>query len=103
MTRFSDDYSMIALSGARLDYPALCGFFSTSGGSREGLAIEVDNLTLLDEWQHGAAVLYRETQTLNDSTTGALVYRGFPPRGRESVVAAFAGNRAGIDYPAETA
>ena len=69
LARFAKDYSMVALSGAKLDYPALCGFFRTSGGSREGLAIEVDNLTLLDEWQHGAAVLYRETQTLNDSTT----------------------------------
>ncbi|MRT58545.1 DUF4440 domain-containing protein [Enterobacteriaceae bacterium RIT693] len=69
LARFSDDYSMIALSGAQLDYPALCGFFSASGGSRQGLVIEVDNLTLLDEWQHGAAVLYRETQTLNGSTT----------------------------------
>ncbi|SMG25688.1 DUF4440 domain-containing protein [Cedecea sp. NFIX57] len=69
LARFANDYSMIALSGVRLDYPALCGFFSASGGSREGLAIEVDNLQLLDEWPQGAAVLYRETQTLNGSTT----------------------------------
>lgn len=69
LARFTKDYSMVALSGAKLDHPALCGFFSASGGSREGLRIEVDNLTLLDEWPHGAAVLYRETQTLNGSTT----------------------------------
>ncbi|EJF32280.1 DUF4440 domain-containing protein [Enterobacter sp. Ap-916] len=66
---FTHDYSMVALSGARLDYPALCSFFRTSGGSREGLAIEVDSLQLLDEWPQGAAVLYRETQTLNGSST----------------------------------
>lgn len=69
LARFAKDYSMVALSGAKLDYPALCGFFRTSGGSREGLAIEVDSLQLLDEWPQGAAVLYRETQTLNGSTT----------------------------------
>lgn len=69
LARFANNYSMVALSGTRLDYPALCGFFRTNGGSREGLAIEVDSLQLLDEWPQGAAVLYRETQTLNGSTT----------------------------------
>lgn len=69
LARFSADYSMVALSGAKLDYPGLCGFFKAQGGSRSGLQIQVDELTLLDEWPQGAAVLYRETQTLNGSST----------------------------------
>ena len=69
LARFSADYSMVALSGVTLDYPGLCGFFKAQGASRSGLQIQVDALTLLDEWPQGAAVLYRETQTLNESST----------------------------------
>ncbi|VDR25138.1 Uncharacterized protein conserved in bacteria [Raoultella terrigena] len=38
-------------------FPAVCG-------SRAGLTIAIDSLTELARWHDGAAVLYRETQTL---------------------------------------
>jgi len=67
LARFSTDYSMIALSGAKLDYAALSTLFKNGGGARAGLQIKVDKLQLLEEWPQGAAVLYRETQMLPDT------------------------------------
>ncbi|EPH6761386.1 DUF4440 domain-containing protein [Cronobacter dublinensis] len=69
LSRFSADYSMIPLSGAPLDAAALRAFFSAAGGSRPGLAIKVDSLSLVAEWPTGAVVGYRETQTMAQETT----------------------------------
>lgn len=64
--RFSRHYSMIALSGARLDYETLSQFFLQQRASRPGLTIVVDNISVLQEWEGGAVVLYQEQQTQPD-------------------------------------
>ncbi len=51
---------MVPISGAKMDYPTVSGFFHSAGGSRPGLSIVVDNAQVLSEWHDGGAVLYRE-------------------------------------------
>ncbi|EOC0863930.1 DUF4440 domain-containing protein [Cronobacter muytjensii] len=69
LARFRADYSMIPLNGAPLDAIALRAFFSAARGSRPGLAIEVDSLSLIAEWPAGAVVGYRETQKTGQEIT----------------------------------
>lgn len=69
LARFSPDYTMVPLSGVPFGFEALNRFFSTQGGSRPGLTITVDSLTLLAEWSTGAVVGYREIQQTAQETT----------------------------------
>lgn len=62
MARFAENFSMVTLSGASLDYAALARFFQAQRGSRAGLKIVVDNIEPLAEWEDGAVIGYRETQ-----------------------------------------
>lgn len=62
MARFAENFSMVTLSGASLDYAALAGFFQAQRGGRAGLKIVVDNIEPLAEWDGGAVISYRETQ-----------------------------------------
>ncbi|AEG95303.1 MULTISPECIES: DUF4440 domain-containing protein [Klebsiella] len=64
MSRFAQEFTMVPISGAKMDYPTVSGFFHSAGGSRPGLSIVVDNAQVLSEWHDGGAVLYRESQTL---------------------------------------
>lgn len=66
LERFSARYSMIALSGARLDREALRHFFLQQRASRPGLKIVVDKVSVLHEGKDGAVLLYQETQTQPD-------------------------------------
>lgn len=47
--RFSPDYSMIPLNGVPLDMHALNAFFTAAGGSKPGLEIQVDALSVIAE------------------------------------------------------
>lgn len=64
MARFTPDFTLLTTGGARMDQPTVSDFFQQAGGSRAGLTITIDSLTELARWHDGAAVLYRETQTL---------------------------------------
>lgn len=66
MKRFSTEFSMIPISGKRMNHQAVSAFFQGACGSRPGLKIVIDNAALLAEWHDGAAVMYRETQHLPD-------------------------------------
>ncbi|MCE9898394.1 DUF4440 domain-containing protein [Raoultella terrigena] len=68
MARFTPDFTLVATGGARMDHPTVSHFFQQAGGSRAGLTIAIDSLTELARWHDGAAVLYRETQTLPGQT-----------------------------------
>ena len=68
MKRFAADFTMIPLSGEKMDYPTVSRFFHHAGSSRPGLDIVVDQMEIISEWHDGAAVLYRESQTLVDSS-----------------------------------
>jgi hypothetical protein len=63
LDRFSRDYSMITITGTVLDYESLNCFFVAHRASRPGLHIVVDSLSVLNEWESGAVILYREQQT----------------------------------------
>ncbi|MEG1212165.1 MAG: DUF4440 domain-containing protein [Leclercia sp.] len=63
LARFRPDFLMIAPTGAHFDHPALARFLDNQRGSRPGLKIVVDELTLLQSWDNGALLHYRETQT----------------------------------------
>ncbi|WP_039057228.1 hypothetical protein [Enterobacter sp. Bisph1] len=65
MARFAADFSMIAPTGACLDYASLTGFFQAQRGSRPGLKIVVDDFVVLAQWDNGAVIRYRETQGEN--------------------------------------
>lgn len=69
IARFSKIYSMVGIAGKALDYAALCSFFHANGGAKQGLEIEVFDLRMINEWQHGAVVQYQERQTLAGSET----------------------------------
>ena len=64
MERFAAEFIMIPISGVKMDYQTVSGFFDSVGGSRPGLNIVIDHAQVLSEWPDGGAVLYRETQTL---------------------------------------
>ncbi|CAM4033908.1 DUF4440 domain-containing protein [Xenorhabdus thuongxuanensis] len=69
LNRFSQDYSMITITGTMLDHESLSHFFIAKRASRPGLHIVVDSLSVLQEWENGAVILYREQQTEPDKET----------------------------------
>jgi len=66
LSRFGEDFTMIAPTGACLDYAAVAAFFASQGAGRPGLKIALDALTVVTQWENGAVVNYRETQTRPD-------------------------------------
>ncbi|MDI3360156.1 DUF4440 domain-containing protein [Lelliottia sp. V89_10] len=69
MAHFSETFSMVTLTGACLDYPALKGFFLAQRRGRPGLSITVDCVEVLETWQEGAALRYREIQSQPSAAT----------------------------------
>ncbi|MCU6668491.1 DUF4440 domain-containing protein [Enterobacteriaceae bacterium H4N4] len=63
LARFRPDFMMIAPTGAHFDHAGLAQFLQNQRGSRPGLKIMLDELTLLQSWENGALLHYRETQT----------------------------------------
>lgn len=64
LARFDPAFSMIALNGSRLDFAALSAFFRAHRAAKPGLAISIEEMTLVAEWPTGAVVSYREQQRL---------------------------------------
>jgi hypothetical protein len=64
LARFDPAFSMIALNGSRLDFAALSAFFRANRAAKPGLAISIEEMTLVAEWPTGAVVSYREKQRL---------------------------------------
>lgn len=69
LARFSPAYTMVTPGGGTLDHAALRVFFSGAGGSRPGLQMQISDLQLLQDSDHGAVVAYRETQSLPDGSS----------------------------------
>ena len=63
LARFAPGFSMISPGGKVLDKAGLAAFFNTAAGSRPGLEMQIADLLLLQESEHGATVSYRERQT----------------------------------------
>ncbi|KGB03193.1 DUF4440 domain-containing protein [Leclercia pneumoniae] len=66
LARFRPDFMMIPPGGTHLDHSALAGFLQNQRGSRHGLKIAIDELATVQEWEGGAVLHYRETQTRPD-------------------------------------
>jgi hypothetical protein len=64
LARFSPAYSMVTITGHRLDHPALCAFFRAQRGAKSGLKIEVEEPVVIAESEKGAVVAYQERQQL---------------------------------------
>jgi len=64
LDRFDTDFTMIGLSGTRIDFAGLTQFFNAQRGSKPGLKIEIDHINVVSRWQQGAVVEYREHQSL---------------------------------------
>ncbi|UVA77321.1 DUF4440 domain-containing protein [Pandoraea commovens] len=69
LARFSSAFSMIALSGARVNRAALDALFGQGHGKRPGLQIVVDEVDTIAESPTGGVVAYRETQTDGEGLT----------------------------------
>jgi len=69
LARFSPAFSMIALSGARVNRAALDTLFGQGHGKRSGLQIVVDEVDTIAESPTGGVVAYRETQTDGEGHT----------------------------------
>lgn len=63
LARFAPGFSMISPAGKVLDKAGLAAFFNTAAGSRPGLHMQIADLVLLQQSEHGATVSYRERQT----------------------------------------
>ena len=63
LAHFAPGFSMISPGGKRLDKAGLAAFFSAAAGSRPGLHMQIADLVLLQESDHGATVSYREFQS----------------------------------------
>lgn len=70
IARFSPQFTMITPNGAAIDYEALTALFTTQRAARDGLRIDIDSMTLIQAWDDGAVVRYRERQSVpgNDAT-----------------------------------
>ncbi len=66
LARFRPDFMMIPPGGTHLDHAALVSFLENQRGSRPGLKIRIDRLTTVQQWDGGAVLHYRETQTRPD-------------------------------------
>lgn len=64
LTRFQDDFCMIALNGSKLGFSELAAFFQAHRAAKPGLEIEIEEMVMVAEWPTGAVVNYRERQTL---------------------------------------
>ncbi len=64
LARFSPAFSMVALSGNRLDHAGLSAFFRAQGGAKSGLEIGIESMQLVAESATGAVVTYHERQQL---------------------------------------
>ncbi|MBU9808972.1 DUF4440 domain-containing protein [Rahnella perminowiae] len=64
LARFSPAFSMVTVTGYRLDYPALCAFFREQRGTKIGLEINVEAPVVIAENEAGAVVAYQERQQL---------------------------------------
>ena len=64
LARFSPAYSMVTLSGHRLDNAGLGAFFRAQRGAKGGLEIGIEDLRLVAESATGAVVTYQERQQL---------------------------------------
>ncbi|MEG4685028.1 DUF4440 domain-containing protein [Enterobacter cloacae] len=64
--RFHPHFLMIPPGGAHIDYAGLVSFLEKQRGSRPGLKIVVDELSTIQQWDRGAVLHYRETQTRPD-------------------------------------
>ncbi len=62
LARFTDDFSMVGISGVRLDKPALARFFAAMHGGRPGLRIALDDVAFLAVAGNVCGVRYREDQ-----------------------------------------
>lgn len=63
LARFDDDFSMVGITGGRMDKATVAGFFAATHGGRRGLRIEVDDLACTALPGGACAVRYREHQT----------------------------------------
>lgn len=63
LARFSPAFSMIGLSGTRVNRAALDTLFGQGHGKRPGLQIVVDEVDTITASPAGGVVAYRETQT----------------------------------------
>ncbi|QOV79746.1 DUF4440 domain-containing protein [Enterobacter asburiae] len=66
LTRFHPDFLMIPPGGVQIDYSGLVSFLENQRGSRPGLKIVIDELSTIQQWDRGAVLHYRETQTRPD-------------------------------------
>ncbi|MBL5926989.1 DUF4440 domain-containing protein [Enterobacter asburiae] len=66
LARFSPDFLMIPPGGVQIDYIGLASFLENQRGSRPGLKIVIDELSTIQQWDRGAVLHYRETQTRPD-------------------------------------
>ncbi len=67
---------MIALSGAPLDFAALCAFFRAHRAAKPGLEIEIEEMKLVAEWPTGAVVSYREKTEPAGAKRHAALFHG---------------------------
>jgi len=63
MARFSPQFSMVTMEGARIDLAVLETMFAQNHGKRAGLRIDVDELEDIQACGDGAVVTYRERQS----------------------------------------
>ncbi|MFU2319214.1 DUF4440 domain-containing protein [Rahnella sp. PCH160] len=64
LARFSAEYSMVTLTGHRLDCAALRTFFTAQHGAKSGLEIQVEQPVVMAESELSAVVTYQERQQL---------------------------------------
>ncbi|UYU33659.1 DUF4440 domain-containing protein [Siccibacter colletis] len=69
MARFSAAFTLVSPAGTVLDRDGLRTLFTTHQAGRPGLKIDIDSMTLVQAWDTGAAVRYREHQQLADNAT----------------------------------
>ncbi|MCP1438642.1 hypothetical protein J3D56_002078 [Erwinia persicina] len=71
LNRFSADFVMIPPAGRCMDMASVSDFFLAQRGGRPGLAIVLEELTLVESWPGGAVVRYLERQTRPDAAATA--------------------------------
>ncbi|HIE1098637.1 MULTISPECIES: DUF4440 domain-containing protein [Stenotrophomonas] len=65
MTHFCADFSMVGISGRRLDCDAVQALFAGGHGARPGLQISIDSIQVVDAPSPLAVLRYREGHSID--------------------------------------
>ena len=67
LSAFDPEFTMITMTGKKLNKSLLTQFFNSQKGTRPGLSIKIKDMKIIESIPNGAIVSYTEEQSISDS------------------------------------